>query len=219
MILPFQPEGMELFVNIANLVSDSTPETVIRGAPRVLASGKSLPSQVVVFDGRKDQLVIPGNPLFKARNFTVEALFFPFAGGSGEQRFVHLQKDQEADRILLETRLSEDRRFWYGDTFLGTQSDEVFLNDPAKIHPTGQWATMALRFADGLMQQWVNGGLELSAEAAYNPWANGKISLGQRINRVSPFAGALACLRFSDFAQPPEALWKPEDFALPAIFE
>ncbi|MCH8475291.1 MAG: LamG domain-containing protein [Opitutales bacterium] len=206
---------MEIIVNIAQLLSSSHPDMVIHGTPELCPLESPAFSTVVLFDGREDQIVIPGNPLSKAREFTLEALFFPFAEGEEEQRFVHLQNEEGEDRILLETRLTEDRQHWYGDTIIAAGDGMTFLNDPEKLHPTGGWATMALYFANGQMEQWVNGQQELTAPAEYHPWSTGRISLGQRLNRVSPFAGSLAALRFADFSRAPQDLWQPSEFALP----
>ncbi|MCC5788572.1 MAG: hypothetical protein JJT75_02975 [Opitutales bacterium] len=206
---------MEIIVNIAQLLPSFHSETVVRGAPEIRSLEASAFPAVVLFNGREDQIVIPGNPLSKAREFTLEALFFPFAEGEEEQRFVHLQNEKGEDRILLETRLTEDRQHWYGDTIIAAGEQITFLNDPQKLHPTGAWATMALRFANGQMEQWVNRQQELTAPAEYQPWAVGRISLGQRLNRISPFAGSLAALRFADFPRAPQDLWQPAQFALP----
>lgn len=205
---------MELVLNIAEFLRQENPEVLVTGSPGLLEGDGFSRQTAVLFDGEDDQIVFAGNPLAKARDFTLEALFLPHSRGPEEQRFIHLQKDNGQDRILLETRLTPDRRQWFGDTFIAAGDGEVFLNDTSRLHPTGQWSTMAIRFIAGRMEQWVNGQLELSAPAIYQPWNRGKVSLGQRLNRVSPFAGAIACLRFADFGRSPEELWTPGEFNL-----
>ena len=197
---------MEMIWSIPQILTMQGAGVRVQGPPR--AQG-DLGSDAVWFDGREDMLVVEGHPLKGATAFTLEALFFPQPGGGEEQRFVHLQKTGGADRVLLETRLTGDRRHWYGDTFIGAKGGEYFLNDPRLTHPTGRWYVLSLRYAAGVMEQYVNGERELSREACWENWEEGQVALGQRLNGVSPFYGGLARIRMVDRALPPEELWKP----------
>ena len=146
------------------------------------------------FDGRADKLVIPENPLAGAPAFTIEALFRPEAGGEKEQRFLHIQGDDES-RALLELRSTPDG--WYGDVFVRFGSGERFLNDPSLLHAFGEWVSMALVYDGTRLSQFVNGELELADRAPRGVLGIGRTSIGMRINDVSPFMGEIAEIRFT----------------------
>lgn len=146
------------------------------------------------FDGVADKLVVSENPLAGARAFTMEVLFRPEAGGEGEQRFLHVQGDDES-RALLELRSGKSG--WYGDVFVHFESGERFLNDPALLHPFGEWTSMALVYTGSELRQFVNGTLELSGTAPPGFLGPGKTSVGMRINDVSPFKGRIREIRFT----------------------
>lgn len=162
--------------------------------------------ECLAFDGQRDALVVGENPLAGASEFTLEALFSAEAGGQEEQRFVHIQGDDES-RALLELRSEKDG--WYADVFVHFQDGERFLNDPVLIHPFGCWTTLALSF-DGLqLRQHVNGRLELQDTLRPGKLGAGRVSLGMRINGVSPFRGRLACVRFTPAALDEDELMRP----------
>jgi hypothetical protein len=159
------------------------------------------------FDGIGTQLVVPHNPLAGAAAFTIEASFLPEAGGPEEQRFVHVQAD-DGGRALLELRATP--RGWYADVFVHfAGAGERFLNDPALLHPFGAWHTLALVRAEGELRQYVNGRPELSGSVAPGALGPGQVSVGMRLNRVSPFKGRIAEVRFSRRALHPEQLMLP----------
>src|SRR4051812_26169206 len=70
----------------------------------------------VVFDGVKDGIVLPVNPLAGRKQFTIEVCFWPAGDGPSEQRFVHFE-DRDDGRVLIETRV-DSKRGWWLDTFL-----------------------------------------------------------------------------------------------------
>lgn len=159
------------------------------------------------FNGSDSQIVIPYNPLAGASCFTIEAIFLPEAGGEAEQRFVHVQGNDES-RALLELRSTEAG--WYADTFVHFSSGERFLNDPGRLHAFGSSHALALTYDGKQLRQYVNGELELEAAAPAGSIGAGSVSLGMRINRVSPFKGQIRKVRFT-----PEALG-PVDLMLPS---
>lgn len=148
----------------------------------------------IAFNGRDSQIVIPHNPLTGAECFTIEALFLPEAGGEMEQRFVHVQGDDQS-RALLELRSTENG--WYADTFVHFKLGERFLNDPNLLHPFGDWHTLALVYDGQELRQYVNGQLELKALSSKGQLSKGAVSIGMRLNRISPFKGQIREVRFT----------------------
>jgi len=148
----------------------------------------------ICFNGRDTQLVYPVNPLAGAEAFTIEAVFLPEAGGEPEQRFVHVQGDDES-RALLELRSTENG--WYGDVFVHFHTGERFLNNPDLLHPFGQWVSMALVYDGSRLQQYINGRLELEGDAPAGLLGVGRTSIGMRLNRISPFKGMIGKVRFT----------------------
>ena len=47
----------------------------------------------IEFDGIDDGLIVANNPVAGATAFTVEIIFKPYSGGGVEQRFLHIQQD------------------------------------------------------------------------------------------------------------------------------
>jgi hypothetical protein len=171
--------------------------TELIGAPRVVDGA-------AVFDGAKDGVLIPVNPLAGAKAFTIEILFNPAEGGLTEQRFLHLE-DSAASRVMIETRL-DGKGGWWLDTFLSFQGKGLPLIDPKRVHPTGKWHWAALRYDGKTMSHFINGEKELEGEVAFGPMVAGKISLGVRQNKVFWFKGAIREVRFTPAALAPEKL-------------
>ena len=163
------------------------------GAPRRV-EGPS--ASALLFDGVSDGLVLACNPILDAAAFTIEAVFRPDAEGAAEQRFFHIQEDRSDNRVLLETRLTSDGR-WYADSYIQCGSEKQALNDPALTHPLGVWHVFALVCDGREMTQYVNGRRELSAPIAFLPQGPGRVSIGMRINRVYWFKGAIRLVRIT----------------------
>ncbi|MCC5830571.1 MAG: hypothetical protein JJU36_14080 [Phycisphaeraceae bacterium] len=175
------------------------------GSPRIELTDRGA---AIAFDCRDDGLIVADDPLAGADRFTLEALFMPRRGGLEEQRFVHLQADDQPDRALLELRLASPDH-WYADTFIGTADHEHFLNDPALTHPMEQWHTLALVCDGRTMSQWVNGQKELEMEIRFQPRPKGKTALGMRINQVWWFCGLLHTIRMTPAVVEPKGLLRP----------
>ncbi len=148
----------------------------------------------VVFRGIRDKRVVVENPVAGASAFTVEACFRPDAGGEAEQRFLHIQGN-EGCRALLELRSGEAG--WYGDVFVQLEAGNRVLNDPALVHPFGNWYTMALVYTGEELRQYVNGVFELAGPAPRGVIGPGRTSIGARLNDISPFTGEIAEIRFT----------------------
>lgn len=160
----------------------------------------------ITFNGRDSQLIVPHNPLAGATAFSIEAQFVCEAGGEPEQRFVHVQ-EEGVGRALLELRATAAG--WYADTFVNFASGQRFLNAPSLLHPFGEWHTLALVYTGTVLRQYVDGAFELEADAPTGVLGTGSVSLGMRLNGISPFKGQIATVRFTPKALAPAQLLKP----------
>ena len=149
----------------------------------------------IEFNGAGDALLVEANPLAGLEAFTVEMVFRPDAGGLPEQRFFHLG-EVNGDRVLFETRLTEDGH-WYLDTFISSGDSNRPLLNESHLHPVGQWYHLALT-CDGQQEvNYVNGIQEASGSIDFVPLAGGQTSIGVRLNRVCWFRGAIGRIRFT----------------------
>lgn len=163
------------------------------GAPRRV-EGPS--ASALLFDGISDGLVLACNPILDAAAFTLEAVLRPDAGGAAEQRFFHIQEERSDNRVLLETRLTGDGR-WYADSCIQCGPEKQVLNDPALTHPLGVWHAFALVCDGRAMTQYVNGRRERSAPISFLPQGPARVSIGMRMNRVCWFKGAIRLVRIT----------------------
>src|SRR5262249_3455459 len=147
------------------------------------------------FNGEQDGLLLPGQPLKGFDVFTVEVIFRPDANGLKEQRFLHLQEEGTENRILIETRLTDDNQ-WFLDTYIHSDQSDQTLYAEKFPHPVGQWYQAALVFDGNQMRHYVNGVKELSSIIKFSPLRDGRASIGVRINRVHWFKGAIRTVRF-----------------------
>lgn len=165
----------------------------VLGSPRVIAAGHL---RAVCFDGESDAIFIPTNPIAGWGQFTIEALIKPDATGPQEQRFLHIQDDEER-RLLLETRLIPNAG-WALDTFLYASPDQrLTLLDRERLHPADDWHWVALTFDGSTMAHYVNGRRELQGQIAFEPMTNGRTSIGVRLNQVSWYKGCIREIRFT----------------------
>ncbi|WP_423605802.1 LamG-like jellyroll fold domain-containing protein [Sphingomonas sp. MS122] len=183
----------------------------VEGAPRVIRSPLG---RAVAFDGVRDVLFVDAHPLAGAARFTFEALFRP-DGGAFEQRWFHLESGGEGtdptaktgSRMLFEIRVEGGE--WHLDTFVLGPGYRQPLIVPEKRFPVGRWYHVAQSYDGSIYRAYVNGALQAEAPLAFTPQAPGRASIGMRMNRVSPFRGAV---RQAAFAR--EAL-APGRFVLP----
>ncbi|MFT2009621.1 LamG-like jellyroll fold domain-containing protein [Pontibacter sp. 13R65] len=179
------------------------PITVL-GEPKVISVAKG--EKAIEFDGKDDGLQLNANPFFGAEEFTLEIVFMPYDAypANVEQRFFHIQDPVNLDRrMLMELRLN-DKKEWFADFFMKTESQRLVLIDSTKTHPVNQWATMTLVYKDNTMTGYVNGVEEGSGHINFLPMSEqANLSLGTRINRVSWFNGAIKTVKFIPWALPP----------------
>jgi acetyl esterase/lipase len=175
-------------------------KTTVVGAPRVV---ESKGSKAVQFDGKGDALFVDANPLAGLKRFTVEVLFQPQADGPKEQRFLHFQEAGSENRLLFETRLTDDGR-WFLDTYVKTGAKDATLFAKESLHEIGPWYHAAVVVDGKTMRHFVNGKEELKADLPFEPLGTGQTSLGVRINKVFWYKGAIRQIKISPRALAPE---------------
>lgn len=177
----------------------------ISGDPELVKSGQD---QVVRFDGDGDRLLVDANPLGDAQEFTIEIFFNPADAypNNLEPRFFHIEaEDNPNRRITIELRLN-DKKQWYLDAYIKSETFQFTLIDPSKVHPIGQWAHAAVTYKNGEFVSYVNGVRELTGQVEYLPIAaHAKTSIGARMNQVHWFNGDIAWVKITPAALPPEA--------------
>jgi len=175
------------------------------GFPKLIDTPKGRATE---FDGKQDGLLLNDLPLTGFDQFTVEVIFRPDADGLKEQRFFHMQESGSQNRVLLETRLTGDSR-WFLDTYIRSGETDQTLFAESFTHPVGQWYQAALVFNGKEMRHYVNGAKELSSEITFSALHQGNTSIGVRINRVFWFKGAIRKARFASRALMPEEFLQP----------
>ena len=191
--------------NLDRLDSIGGHKVTVVGQPRVIETpeGKALQ-----FDGVDDAIFLEVNPLAGLKEFTVEVIFRPDAGGPKEQRFFHLQEAGSENRVLFETRLTDDGK-WFLDTFLksGEGNYTQFAKD--HLHPLGPWYHAGAddrRQADAALRQRQG---RIGDRDRLQAADRGQTSLGVRINKVHWYQGAIRQVRITPRVLPPEAFLKP----------
>ncbi len=179
--------------------------TTISGSPQVIATSKG---KAIQFDGVDDGLFVNNLPVEGAESFTIEIIFRPDSEGLKEQRFLHLQQDGSDYRILIETRLTDDNK-WYLDTYIKNPKGDQTLYDKLKTHPTGSWYNASLVYDGSEMRHYVNGVKEISKRLELSPFDEGKTSISVRLNRVYWFKGAVREIKFTHNVLKPEEFLRP----------
>jgi hypothetical protein len=189
--------------DIDNSESIGGHKTTVLGQPKTILADAA---KAIWFDGIDDGLIVEALPLAEAQQFTLEIIFRPDANGPREQRFLHLQQDDTDYRILIETRLTDDGK-WYLDTYVKGKKGEKTLYDKLKTHPLDVWYNATLVCDGQEMRHYVNGVMEISKGLEFVPPGKGRTSIGVRMNRVYWFKGAVRKIRFTPrVLQPPEFL-------------
>lgn len=199
--------------NFDNLEQIGGHAVTAEGAPKLIETpaGKAL-----AFDGVSDIVYVANHPLAGAETWTIEAVFRP-DGGAFEQRWLHLAEadpvngDAQTPRTLFELRVVEES--WYLDAFTTGPGYNKALIVPEKLYPVGRWYTVQQSFDGKIYRAYVDGVLQDEAEIAYVPQGAGRTGIGMRINKATPFHGAVHSARFTaralapaEFAKLPEGL-------------
>jgi len=191
--------------NVDNLEAIGGHPLRVLGAPRVIETSAG---SALEFDGVDDAVFVDTHPLAGLQSFTVEVVFQPYAGGEEEQRFFHMQEEGTDNRVMFETRLTDDDR-WFMDTFIQSGEGRHTMYAEDHKHPIGPWYHAAIVVGDGRFSHYVNGVLELTKEIAFEPQKPGRTSLGVRINEVYWYKGAIRKTRFTPRVLSPDAFLKP----------
>jgi Concanavalin A-like lectin/glucanases superfamily/SPFH domain / Band 7 family len=201
-----QTEAAKLVVwNLDRLDLIGGHKTEVLGRPILFESPNG---KAIRFNGSEDALFISTNPLSGLVQFTAEVIFQPLEDGPKEQRFLHFQEDGSENRLLFETRITADNR-WFLDTFLKSGDGNFTLFAERSLHPIGPWYHAAVTMDGKTMRHFVNGIEELSTPVKFTPQAAGRTSIGVRINRVHWFKGAVRQIRISPKALAPAEFLKP----------
>ena len=189
---------------IDNLKKIGGRKVTVFGNPQVIKTDQG---KAVLFDGVDDALFIENNPIAGFREFTIEAVFRPDAGGEKEQRWLHIEDTENVEsRALLETRIAGNE--WFVDTFIKSGENRLPLFAENFKHPLGEWFAVALVFDGREMRHYVNGKLELGGNLTIKPFGEGITSIGVRQNKIYWFKGAVRKVRFTNRALSPEEFLK-----------
>ncbi len=96
--------------------------------------------KALYFDGIDDGFILDINPFKKCKNFTIEVIFLPDSStnpNNYEQRFLHIQNENDSRRILLELRLII-KNLWTLDTFIKSINSRCTLLDTNNLHLTNK---------------------------------------------------------------------------------
>jgi hypothetical protein len=194
-----------------NLDSIAGNPVEVVGAPALV---KTPAGKAILFNGASDVIYLPVHPLAGATAFTWEIIFRP-DGGDEEQRFFHLQEINPATgedgdgRMLFELRVIGDQ--WCLDGFVKSGENGLTLIDRQKLFPVGKWYRATLVFDGKTLSAYVGSALQGTGTLDFKPHLPGHTSVGMRINRISPFKGAVILARMT-----PKALAPEEFLAVPA---
>jgi len=191
--------------NLDNLESIGGHRVTVVGKPLVIETERG---KALQFDGRGDGIFVDANPLAGLKEFTVEVIFRPAAGGPKEQRFLHFQPSGSEDRLLFETRLPPGGK-WFLDTYLQSGKGKHTLYAEKFLHPLGSWQYAAIVVDGKTMRHYVGGKEELAADIQLVPQGAGQTSIGVRFNQVFWFQGAIRQIRVTPAVLEPDAFLKP----------
>lgn len=184
---------------VDNLSKIGGHDVEIIGNPKIIETSIGT---AVEFNGINDGLIINNSPLAEALEFTIEIIFKPYTDGGVEQRFLHIQQDNN-NRILIELRNNNNEN-WSVDTFIKSENSNMALLDYSYVHDLDTWHHAALVYKEGKMQHFVNGKKELEGTVDYKVVNSGQTSLGVRLNKVSWFKGAIHSLKVTHKALNPD---------------
>jgi hypothetical protein len=187
-----------------NLTRIGGHKATVLGHPQLIdtPAGKA-----IQFNGRDDAIFVDNHPLAGAEAFTWEVVFRPDLGGAPAQRFFHLQEDGTDNRMLFEIRVVGDQ--WTLDSFVKSGDDSRALLDMKKLHPLGEWYSVAAVYDGHEFRNYIDGVPQGSGDLHIAPHKAGQASVGVRFNKVDYFKGAFREARFTPRAlQPAEFLRK-----------
>ncbi len=193
--------------NLDNLEEIGGHKVTVEGDPKVIDTPHG---KAIEFDGVDDGIFFDVHPLAGMTEFTVEVIFQPYADGLEEQRFFHMQEHGTSERVMFETRLTDDN-LWYIDTFMQTGGQNNTMLAIGDKHELGPWYHAAIVVDGKTFKHYVNGRMELGKEVVFTPQKPGQTSLGVRLNKVYWYKGAIRKARFTPRAISPSEFLTAED--------
>ncbi len=195
--------------------TDSIGGYPAEGLPELPVIVETPEGKAVLFNGKNQALLVEGNPLGNAEEFTIEVIFKPDSSNDPEnleQRFFHLGKSKDAKpRILMEIRLLKNQK-WALDSYVGSENSSSILLDTVtadKLHPAGQWYNVTLVYKNQTVTHYINRVKELHGSVNFHSLPDANISIGARQNPKSWFNGYIKTIRFTKHALEPNEFLKP----------
>ena len=192
--------------NLDNLKEIGGQTVEVVGEPRVIETANG--GKALEFDGVDDGIFLPVHPLAGWDVFTVEVIFQPYPNGLKEQRFFHMQEASSTERVMFETRLTDDDQ-WYIDTFIQAGEGNHAQLAVDFIHPIGPWFHAAIVMDGVNFTHYVNGKKETATTLEWEVQEPGQTSLGVRQNKVYWYKGAIRTARFTRGVLSPDEFLKP----------
>jgi hypothetical protein len=196
----------DILWDLDNINSIGGNNTTVVGQPKVIDTDKG---KAIQFDGVKDGLIVDTLPLKGAEKFTIEVIVRPDVNGLQTQRFLNLKENDDKNRILMLMNTSPTDKIWYFETFVKNAAGTLDLYQTEKYYAAGKWYSVAMVYDGQKLYNYVNGVKEISEELAFTPLAEGKTSIGMKINKQSYFKGAIHKIRFSRQVLTPDEFLKP----------
>jgi len=195
--------------DVNNIESIGGCSTTTVGSPKVIVTEKG---KAVQFNGLKDGLIVNNVPIAGAEKFTIEVILRP-DGNTPDvaQRFLHIQENNSKNRILLlfETLPPKNDK-WYLDSYIKSDKGSQNLYKPALTHTMGKWYNAALVCDGQEIRTYLDGARESAGTLEFNPLnANGKTSIGMKLNKTSWFKGVICKIRFTKRALEPKEFLQP----------
>ena len=192
---------------IDNLQEIGGHSVTVYGNPQVVDTeiGKA-----IQFDGDGDMLIVDGNPIGEAKEFTVEVVIKPDASFPNNiaPRFIHIENRRKGvgRRLMVELRVNE-KNMCYMDAFLQTDIEKLALIDETLVHPTNEWLHVAVSYKDNVLTTYFNGQKELTGQISYKEIimnSGGEVGIGGRMNKKYWFSGLIKTLKVTHSALEPK---------------
>ena len=214
------------FDNLKTIGTNPSYNLAVSGAPMVIDTPDG---KAVQFNGVKDTLDIPKNPIDVWPEWTAEIIFRLDPGGGQAQRWFHIAGNGgmgTGSRVLFELRYNAAKNEWFQVAFVqGGATGRLF--GWAFPHPAGKWYHVAIVIDGKTMKPYVNGVWEAAGNCAgeactppnltapfplaYKPIGAGATRVGSRYGGSAYLKGEVRMARFT-----PRALMPSEFLPIPA---
>ena len=154
------------------------------------------------FDGTEDRFVFSDCPIDTyAGDFTIETIFRVDGGDEQEQKFIHIQADNDA-RILFELEF-EANGTWRMETYVkALDGSDIHLIDSNAYFKPNRWYHAALVYNSSTneFKQYINYTGINSQSLTWGQVSNANISVGARATQENYLTGAVRSIRYADAA-------------------